>query len=406
MSACRLCGNQPLTPILSLGKTPIADGLLSEADLTELELTVALDFAFCDVCSLAQIEESVDPEILFCRDYPYYSSVSPHLLAHFTASAEQIVARRGLGPDSLVVEAASNDGYMLQTFVKHGIRVLGIDPASGPAKAALERGIETLNTFFTYELADRLVGQQGLRADVFLGNNVLAHVPDLNGFVAGIRRLLKPDGAAVIECPYAVDLVDHCEFDTIYHQHLCYFTVTSLDNVFRRHELFLNDVERTSIHGGSLRITVESQPRPRPQVEALLAQEAARGVNTAAFYQSLALRAGRIRDELSRLLSELRGKGMRIAAYGAAAKGTTLCSYVGIDRNLVEYVVDRNPHKAGRYMSGSRIPIVPPTRLSEDKPDYLLVLAWNFFDEIKQQERAFAQAGGRFIVPIPEVRIV
>jgi SAM-dependent methyltransferase len=393
-------------PILSLGETPLADGLLSEAQLGEPEYRAPLDFAFCPVCTLAQITETVDPRILFCRDYPYYSSVSPMLMKHFSDSAERLIERRGLGPQSMVVEAASNDGYMLKTFVDKGIPVLGIDPAEGPAKAAQQRGIRTLNDFFGLDLARKLHEEEGISADLFLANNVLAHVPDLNGFVAAFRTLLKPDGAAVIECPYLIDLVDHCEFDTIYHQHLCYFSVTALEALFLRHGLFLNDVERTSIHGGSLRITVEKQNRRQARVDELLANERERGIGSIEFYRDFAARATAVKERLGELLRTLRAQGRRIAAYGAAAKATTLCSYVGIDRTMVEYVVDRNAHKAGRYMGGNHLPIVTPERLRNDPPDYLLVLAWNFADEIMRQEGEFRERGGRFIIPIPEVEVV
>jgi SAM-dependent methyltransferase len=404
--SCRSCGSAPLVPILSLGETPLADGLLSEAQLGEPEYRAPLDFAFCPVCTLAQITETVDPRILFCRDYPYYSSVSPMLMKHFSDSAERLIERRGLGPQSMVVEAASNDGYMLKTFVDKGIPVLGIDPAEGPAKAAQQRGIRTLNDFFGLDLARKLHEEEGISADLFLANNVLAHVPDLNGFVAAFRTLLKPDGAAVIECPYLIDLVDHCEFDTIYHQHLCYFSVTALEALFLRHGLFLNDVERTSIHGGSLRITVEKQNRRQARVDELLANERERGIGSIEFYRDFAARATAVKERLGELLRTLRAQGRRIAAYGAAAKATTLCSYVGIDRTMVEYVVDRNAHKAGRYMGGNHLPIVTPERLRNDPPDYLLVLAWNFADEIMRQEGEFRERGGRFIIPIPEVEVV
>ncbi len=254
---CRSCGKKNLQLIISFGRTALADRIITHDQLRLPEITAPLDLVFCPHCSLVQITESVDPEILFGPEYPYFSSVSPSLLAHFRASAEYLMATRNLGPGSLVVEAASNDGYMLKNFQQHGIPVLGIDPAAAPARAAQEAGVPTLNTFFGEELAGRLRGEEGKAADVFLANNVLAHVPDLNGFVKGIRVMLKDDGVAVIECPYLVDLVDHCEFDTIYHQHLCYFSVTALDRLFRRHGLFLNEIKRVPVHGGSLRLFVQ-----------------------------------------------------------------------------------------------------------------------------------------------------
>ena len=403
--SCRSCGNDRLVPVLSLGETPLADGLLTAERLGQPELFAPLDLAFCSTCSLAQITETVDPEILFCRDYPYYSSVSPKLLAHFQGSAENLIRLRALGPNNMVIEAASNDGYMLRTFAEHGIPVLGIDPAEGPAAAATRHGIPTMRTFFTEELARALREGQKLVADVFLANNVLAHVPDLNGFVSGIKTLIEPNGVAVIEVPYVVDLVDNCEFDTIYHQHLCYFSVTALDALFIRHGLFLNDVERTSIHGGSLRLFVEARKDRRQRVEGLLQMERERRVDAASFYAGFADRVTAIKIELGTLLRSLRDQGRRIAGYGAAAKATTLCSYVGIGPDIVEYVVDRNHHKHGRYMGGNHLAIVSPERLASDPPDYLLILAWNFADEIMRQERAFHERGGRFIIPIPQVHL-
>ncbi len=403
---CRSCGRGPLTPIMSFGETPLADALLTRDQLDQPEVRAPLELALCQHCTLAQITETVAPEILFCRDYPYYSSVSTQLMQHFTASARRLIETRNLNGTSMVVEAASNDGYMLRTFADAGIPVLGIDPASGPAAVATEHGIPTMTAFFGLEVAEELHDGLGIRADVFLANNVLAHVPDLNGFVQAMRLLLKPDGVAVIEVPYVADLVDKCEFDTIYHQHLCYFSVTALDRLFTRNRLFLNDVERTSIHGGSLRLFVERRDDRRGRVDALLAAERARRIDSPVFYASFAARTAAIKERLGGLLSDLRASGHRIAAYGAAAKATTLCSYVGIDADLVDYVVDRNRHKEGRYMGGNRLPIVSPARLLEDPPDYLLLLAWNFAGEIMEQLADFRARGGRFIIPIPKVEVV
>lgn len=405
ITGCRSCGSSPLAPIIAFGRTPLADALVTEQQLGSPELFVPLDLAFCERCSLVQILQTVAPEILFCRSYPYFSSVSPALMKHFASSAEALIARLGLGPDNLVIEAASNDGYMLRVFHERGIPVLGIDPADGPAAAAQSRGIPTLNTFFTVDLA-RELRAQGRRADLFLANNVLAHVADLNGFVDGINTLLAPTGTAVIECPYVVDLIDHCEFDTIYHQHLCYFSVSALDALFRRHGLFLNRVERTAIHGGSLRLFVSPFEAVEDSVRALMSTERAAGVTTFAYYRSFAERVDRLRTAVMEILRSLRADGKRIAGYGAAAKANTLLAYFGIDTTLLEYVADLNGFKIGRFMGGNHLPIVDPARIAADRPDYLMILAWNFADEIVKQQSAFHDAGGRFIIPIPEPRIV
>lgn len=404
-TTCRSCDGSDLHVFLRLGDLPLSDGLLRDLTTVESEPHYPLDVAFCAGCSLVQILETVDPEELFKRDYPYFSSFTDALLTHSRTNVEALIDSRRLGPDSLVVELASNDGYLLQYYAAAGIPVLGIDPAEGPVAAARERGIPSMCEFFDSRFAASL-REQGKRAAVLHANNVLAHVPDTNDFVKGIGTLLADDGVAVIEVPYVKDLIDHCEFDTIYHEHLCYFSVTALDALFRRHGLSLNRVDRLAIHGGSLRLYVEPQSRVHASVTSLLAEEKAARLTDLSYYEDFSRRVAGIRDDLRALVSRLLGEGKRLAGYGAAAKGTIMLNYAGIDHTALDFVADRNVHKQGRFMPGVHIPIVPPERILEAHPDYVLILPWNFKDEILDQQAEYRRAGGKFIVPIPSPEIV
>jgi SAM-dependent methyltransferase len=401
---CRACGAEGLAPILSLGRTPLANALLAAEQLDAPEPTYPLDLVRCPGCTLVQITETVPPDVLF-RRYPYFSSVSQTFLDHARALAERLLAERRLGPGGLVVELASNDGYLLQFYRRHGIPVLGIEPAENVAEVARRRGIPTLSEFFGIDLARRL-RDEGRRAEVLHAHNVLAHVADLGGFVAGIGLLLANDGVAVLEVPYVKDLVDRCEFDTIYHEHLCYFSLTALSRLFARHRLVVQHVERLTVHGGSLRLFVTREGVPDESIESLLSEEKKWGVEGSAVYAGFGRRVRALTASLAALLAELKAGGASIAAYGAAAKGATLLNVLGAGRDVVSFVVDRSSHKQGRFLPGVRVPILPPEALLERMPSHVLLLAWNLADEVLGQQAEYRRRGGRFILPIPEVVVL
>ena len=392
--------------VLDLGAMPLANGLLGPDDLERPEARFPLALAFCPRCSLAQITETVPPEAMF-RDYAYFSSVSDQMVEHARAIADRMIDRLGLGPGSLAVEVASNDGYLLQHYLARGVPVLGIDPARNIADVANARGIRTIAEFFGPELAAEL-HRTGQEADVIHANNVFAHVPDLHGFVSGIATILKPGGIVVIETPYVGDLVRRLEFDTIYHEHVFYYSLTSLTNVLAGHDLIVTDVERMAIHGGSLRVFAAhaGSAVPDPAVAALLAEEDALGVASLGYFNAFAAQVRALGDELRGVLSDIKAQGGSIAGYGAAAKGAVLLNAFGIGGETIDFVADRSPHKQGRSMPGVRIPVVPAEHLLAAMPDACLLLSWNFADEILAQQSEYRARGGRFVIPVPRVTIV
>lgn len=410
-TACRSCGCIELQNVLSLGRTPLANALLTQEQLDESsplgafrEETYPLNLVFCPRCSLVQITETVPPEKLF-RDYIYLSSFSDTMLRHAEALSTSLIGSKHLDEQSLVVEVASNDGYLLQYYKRAGVPVLGIEPATNIARVAEQRGIRTICDFFSEDLAVRLA-DEGYKADVIHAHNVLAHVPDLNGFVHGLRQLLNETGTIVVEVPYVKDMIDRCEFDTVYHEHLSYFSLTALDALFTRNDLTIQNVERLPIHGGTLRIYAGHDKKQHESVAQLLRDEKAAGLGELNFYSDFGAKVALLRDELVTLLRDLKTHEKRIAVYGASAKGTTLLNYCGLGRETLDYVVDRSSIKQGLYTPGTHLKIHAPEKLLEDMPDYVLLLTWNFADEILEQQAGYRKRGGRFIVPVPQVRVV
>jgi SAM-dependent methyltransferase len=396
--ACRCCGSGDLSGVFDLGMMPPSDALSASA--ADPDPAYPLEVVMCRGCGLAQLRHTVMPEVLFAEGYRYFSSYTRTVVENARESVTTAIARFRPAPGALAIELASNDGYLLKQAAAQGLSTLGIDPAPAPVAAAREAGIETIQAFFDEALAAQLQ-TEGRQAALVFANNVLAHVADTAGFVRGISRILAPGGTAIIEVPYLRDLIDHVEFDTIYHEHLCYFSVGSLSELFRRQGLNLNDVERIPIHGGSLRLFVQHDTAPSARLTALLAEEQAAGLDQPETFRAFAARTDAVGRALRDLLEGLRAQGKRIAAYGAAAKGTILLNHFGVGPETLMWVADRNPHKQGLFMPGVKLPIVEPERIVADAPDYLLILPWNHRVEIMRQEAEFARRGGQFIIPIP-----
>jgi len=400
-TACRICGGKHLEDVLAFHAMPLADRLLKPTDDVEEEPLFPLNVVFCPDCSLVQLREDVAEELLFHADYPYFSSFSRGWVDHCRRNAAELIELESLGPSHRVLEIASNDGYLLKHFQSAGIPVLGIDPAPGPANAARDLGIPTVERFFDKSLAGDL-RCDGFLADVLLANNLLAHVTDLNGFAEAAKRVLAPNGVAVLEFPYVRDLVDKCEFDTIYHEHHCYFSLTAVDQLFRQAGLYVSDVRRLPTHGGSLRIYVRPKPARTPAVERQLREEAQDGITNYSYYATFAARTASVVSELVQKTESLVDAGRTVVGYGAAAKAATLLNAAGIGCKSLSYVVDRNRHKHGLLMPGVYLPIHGVDRLLSDMPDDVLLLAWNHREEILQQQAEYIARGGRFFYPIPQ----
>ena len=409
MPACRFCGAGLRHTFVDLGMSPLCQTQISPEDLDKGESFYPLHVHICDQCWLVQLQEYVAADVIFSRDYPYFSSYSDSWVAHAGRYVEHMVRDFHLTPKSFVVELASNDGYLLQHVQSAGIRCLGIEPTASTAAAALARGIPTLQQFFGLETARRVAAESG-HADVVAGNNVLAHVPNLNDFVAGIAALLKPDGVGTFEFPHLLRLIEHNQFDTIYHEHFSYFSLVTVRAVFARHGLQVFDVRELPTHGGSIRVYVQHTATGGRPVDArvaeLLATEVAAGMTDLALYGRFQERVHHTKRQLLSFLIEARNAGKRVAGYGAPGKGNTLLNYCGIGTDFLDFTVDRNPAKQGTWTPGTRIPILAPEAILERRPDYVLILPWNLRNEIVQSMSAVRGWGGKFVIPIPTVETV
>lgn len=405
-SRCRFCHSALSTTFVDLGVTPLCQTHISHDQLNSMEPFYPLHALVCDQCLLVQLDEYVAPDDIF-SEYAYFSSYSDSWLRHAADYCTMITDRRQLGPNSLVVELASNDGYLLRNFVASGIPCLGVEPAANVADAAREQGIPTLTEFFGAETAGAIRKEHGT-ADLIIGNNVLAHVPDLNDFVAGIETLLSPSGAVTMEFPHLLRLMDEVQFDTIYHEHFSYFSFLTVTEVFRRHGMAVFDVEELPTHGGSLRIYAahEGEEEIREAVGKLLTVERKAGLESLDAYRDFQPRVNTIKRDLLAFLIDAKRNGKRVVGYGAPGKGNTLLNYCGIGSDFLDYTVDRNPYKQGKYTPGSRIPIVPPERIVETRPDYVLILPWNLREEIVSSNSSLGEWGGCFVVPIPRLEVI
>src|SRR2546426_607518 len=406
-NSCRFCGASMCHTFVDLGMSPLCESYVPAARLNQMEPFYPLHVYVCQVCFLVQLQEYISPAEIF-SEYAYFSSYSDSWVAHATRYTDMIVERLKLGPESFVVEVASNDGYLLQHFVKRGIPVLGIEPAANIAPVAEEKGVPTLAKLFGRQTARELVAE-GTQADLLVGNNVLAQVPDVNDFVAGMKLLLKPGGVITLEFPHLMRLMQENQFDTIYHEHFSYFSFMTAERIFVAHGLTLFDVEELPTHGGSLRIYAchaeDSSRSVSERATKLSAREESAGFNRLETYASFTDQVHETKRRLLEFLISAKRKGKRIAGYGAPGKGNTLLNYCGIRTDFLDYTVDRNPYKHGKFLPGTHIPIHPPERIRETRPDYVLILPWNLRQEIVTQLAYIKEWGGQCLIPIPEVQV-
>lgn len=406
---CRHCGRELRLPLVDLGSAPPSNAYLTERTLHAPESWYPLRVLVCEGCWLVQTEDFSRAEELFDADYAYFSAFSESWLAHCERYVEQVTERFGLTAESRVVEVAANDGYLLQYVLRRGISCIGVEPTASTAAAARARGIPIIEAFFGSALAEQIVAEGGA-ADLVVANNVLAHVPDINDFVAGIARLLKAPGVATFEFPHLMRLVDENQFDTVYHEHFSYLSLIAVERIFAANGLSVFDVEELSTHGGSLRVfaqRMDGGSRPvTPTVDALLGRERCAGMDGSAYYAGFQCKTERVKDEFLRFLLDAKREGRRVAAYGAAAKGNTLMNYAGIRPDLLPFVVDRNPSKQSKFLPGSRIPIVGEERLRAECPDYVVILPWNIKEEVTEQLEYIRRWGGRFVIAVPSLEVV
>jgi SAM-dependent methyltransferase len=407
LGKCRLCGETLSRTFVDLGMSPLCESYVAAEQLNRMEPFYPLHVLICEKCFLVQLCEYVTADHIY-SEYAYFSSYSDSWLRHAREYVDMITERLSLGPQSLVVELASNDGYLLQNFVQKSIPVLGIDPAANIAPHAIKKGVPTLVRFFGVQTAQEVLAQ-GKQADLLLGNNVLAHVPALNDFVAGMKLLLKPGGVITMEFPHLLRLMESNQFDTIYHEHFSYFSFLTAEKAFARHGLTMFDVEELTTHGGSLRIYArhsEDEGKPAtPRVEELRQRERKLGYEHLEAYDAFDGQVKETKRKLLEFLIATRRAGKSVVGYGAAGKGNTLLNYCGIRTDFLDYTVDRNPYKQGKFLPGTHIPIYAPDRIAETKPDYVLIIPWNLKDEIIKQLSYIREWGGKFVVPIPEVTV-